>query len=388
MLSGSSLQRAEKCPASEALPHRDTISADSDRGTAVHKFLAAVPTLGRADALEAVDAKYRDLCAVIDLDRLPAANASGFIPEAAYVWDDFAGTVDYLGQSLGRNYGKLTAAQIPCTLDSVGTSADGTKGIVLDYKGGWSDAAPAAVNLQLRFGALCYCRANGLEAATVAIVRIKEDGSSWFDVADLTAWDLTVIEGQITAILDAVTDAKMAHAQEVTLKPTTGDHCRYCPAYASCPAVTSLAVAVGSGEFGLELTKGNAAEAWHRVKAMEKILKEVKAAVKTFAEIEPIDLGDGKMLGEVEGTRESLSGGVVYRVLREMYGEEAADAACEIKTSKAAIDRAIKPAIIEAGGKLAPAKRELLARVDELGGLHKRKARSVKEHKARIEAAK
>lgn len=386
MLSGSSLQRAKACPASEALPHRNTISADIARGTAVHAYLANVPTMGKDDALCAVPEEYRELCAVIDLDRLPASKPGAFAPEIAFVWNVATSTVRVIGQSLGRNYGDLAASDIPCTLDNVGIAADGETAIVTDYKGGWSDAAPAFENLQLRFGALCFCRANGLKKAHVSIIRIKEDGSSWFDAAELTEWDLQVTEGQVAAIMDNVTDAQLSAAQGVQVSPTMGDHCRYCPAYASCPAVGSLAVAVGSGEFGLELTKDNAAAAWHRVKAMEKIIKEVKAAVREFAAIEPIDLGNGKTLGEVEGSRESLSGGVVYRVVRELYGEDAADVACEIKTSKAAIDRAIKPAIVDAGGKLAPAKRELLARVDELGGVHKKKTRSVKEHKPRITA--
>lgn len=384
MLSGSSLYRAEACPVSEALPHRNTISADSDRGTVVHNFLYEVTTMGREDALHRVPDEYRALCECIELDKLPASNPDAFRAECAFIWNVATSTALDLGPLLDRKYPTLHASDIPCTLDNVGIAADGETAIITDYKGGHSDAAPAHENLQLRFGALCFCRANGLEKAHVSIIRIKEDGSSWYDAAELSEWDLTVTEGQIAAIMDNVTDAQLAMAQGMHVKPTMGEHCRYCPAYANCHEVNALAVAVGEGSFGIELNEANAAAAWHRIKAMEKIIKEVKAAVKGFAEIAPIDLGNGKMLGEVEGERKTIQGGVAYRIVNELYGEDAANDACEMKSSQAGIERAIKPIVIANGGKLAPAKREIMERIAEISGVHVHKTRSVKEHKARI----
>lgn len=384
MISGSSLSRVKLCPVSEVLPHRNTISKDAERGSAVHAFLADVPTMGRDEALTRVDEKYRLLCEIIDLGKLPASNPGAFAPEIAFVWNTAKGEVRELGQSLGRNYGKLSAAEIPCTLDNVGISSDGETAIVTDYKGGWSNADPAFENMQLRFGALCFCRAKGLKRAHISIIRIKEDGQSWYDSAELTEWDLDVIEGQVAHIVDSVTEAQLASAQGQRLTPTTGEHCRYCPAYASCPAVTSLAVAVSGGELGVELTRENAAIAWQRIKDIKRMVKEAEESVREFAAIEPIDLGGGKVLGEVVGERDSISGGVAYRVVKEMYGEDAADEACKMTSTKAAIERAIKPIVAKGGGKFAPANREVLKRIGEIGGIHKKRTRSVKEHKAKL----
>lgn len=384
MISGSSLQRAATCPASEAFPHRNTISKDSERGTTVHKYLADVSTMGRDEALVRVPDEYRMLCELIDLEKLPASKPHTFAPEIAFVWNVKTSTVRELGQSLGRNYGKLAASEIPCTLDNVGIANDGVTAIVTDYKGGWSNATAAFENMQLRFGALCFCRANKLAKAHISIIRVKEDGSSWYDSAELGEWDLNVIEGELIKIVDDVLAAKLLVDSGGVAQPTMGEHCRYCPAFHSCPANNSLAVALGSGELGFEINDENAAAAWVKIKAAEKILKEAKAAVKTLAAINPIDIGNGKHLGEKVTKRERISGGVAFRVLRDAYGDDVADAACEVKSSKASIERAIKPSIVESDGKLAPAMRAVIEGIRQRGGIRTTKKMSVVEHKAQL----
>lgn len=370
MISASALERVDLCPVSEVLPHRREVESDwCSQGHAVHGFLEEVPKLGRDEALARVDEKHRAACEQIDVEQLPAIDGNGYAVEVAFALDVATGEAREVGRNIGRNYGELMPTEIPGTADVVGLAADGETVIVHDYKTGWGDVTEAERNWQLRFLALAAARAYGRKRAHVSIIRIRGDRDPWYDRAAFDEFDLAKAWSDLMDLLGRV------DAATLTTAPTIGPHCRYCPAFGSCPANVSLARDVVSGSdapFG-ELTPDNAAEVYMKVKAARKILDEIDGAVRTLAAQEGgLDLGNGKVLRQVEQARDYVDGGRALYLVRAEFGPEAANEAFEIKTSKSAIEKLVGEAAKARGEKMAPARREFIERL--------RKAKAIRSH--------
>ena len=391
MITGSALDRIYACPVSETLPHVDEVNEDQARGTAVHDFLYNVSRMGRDAALDAVPDEWREVCASIDLDRLPACDPDSWAGEVAMAYDTLTDTAREIGRGIGRDYGETLPTEIPGSVDVVGLTDDCA--VVVDYKGRWSAAPPARVNKQVRFYALCACRIWNKPSARVGICRVGDDGSAVWDWATFDGFELDEIANEVCGTQDEV-----AAAREGRRKAVIGPHCRYCPALAHCPAQNRLALALGAGDalsvaidapneadvteaIVGSLTPENAAQAWHRLKAAKRIVDQVDAALRAYAGFQPLDLGNGKTLAARPGKRDSVDGEVAYRVLRDRFGEEVAASAVGFDSSKAAIDRALKPVAKQFGKPRAPIVREVLQEIEAQGGVSTTRSLSVTEGK-------
>lgn len=401
MISGSALDRIHACPVSETYPHVDEVNEDQARGNAVHDFLYNVTRIGRDEALDEVPDEWRETCEAIDLGRLPACDPASWAGEVAMVYDTLTDTAREIGRGIGRDYGETLPTEIPGSVDVIGLAEDCA--VVVDYKGRWSSAPPARVNRQLRFYALCACRIWNKPAARVGVCRVGDDGSAVWDWATFDGFELDEIANEVCATLDAVHKAAKAargphEGRTDAIRPVIGPHCRYCPALAHCPAQNRLALALGaenaveivSGPSGdadvasfvvSSLTPENAAQAWHRLKAAKRIVEQVDAALRAYAGFQPLDLGNGKTLAARPGKRDSVDGEVAYRVLRDRFGEEVAASAVGFDSSKAAIDRALKPVAKQFGKPRAPIVREVLQEIEAQGGVSTTRSLTVKEGK-------
>src|SRR5690606_37815558 len=181
----SRLPIVARCPASWALPHAEEAepSEPSQRGTAIHAFLADVSERGRDAALERVPTEYRAACEVIDTDRIPLHLGAEVTFRLDLRSDE--------AQEIGRNIDRSTYADmdedpwvIYGTADLVGIGSDGVV-VVYDYKTGWSEQDQAGDHWQLRGLALAAARAYGVSHARVGIIRVPETGTPSYDVAEI-----------------------------------------------------------------------------------------------------------------------------------------------------------------------------------------------------------
>lgn len=395
--SASGLQRAFACPASQVLPHANRTNEHAERGSAVHEFLASVGVLGREDALANVPEEWRAACEAIDVDSLPACDASAYAAEVAFVYDLGTGAGREVGRNIGRSYPRLSDFEVPGTADVVALTADGDGVFVADYKGAHAKVPRARENWQLRFLALAACRAYGRSRATVAIVRIRDDGSPWFDSAEFDAFDLDVFHAELLAKHAEIRNLAVAEESGALLSVNMGEHCRYCPAYQTCPGQTGLVRQMAQDPETLAagitsmLTPETAAKAYVRLRQVREALKHIDSALYAYALEHPIPLADGFVYGPTESSRDELDGVKARAALLKKYGPEIADAACEFETSKKAVDRAMRKLLQakkDCGEKvtLKALNEEALAEIRKAGGLTTKTGVTVREHRAELPA--
>lgn len=339
-LSGSSLWRAEYCPASVVLPATEERHDDQDRGVAHHAMLE---------------------------EKAP----EGSLVEVAFAYDVESETAREIGRCIGRNYGALGPTEIPGATDLVTLGADHL--VVTDYKTGVGYmVAHPSVNLQLQFYALCACLVYG---KTSAIVEVQYEDTGEVAHAEFDAFAFIEIKARIRAIWEATRAASP--------RVVEGEHCWRCPAAARCPAKVALALAVASGELPadvaqMELTPAVVAAGWPKIRRLEHLLEKVKESYKAVASAQPVPLGGGRFLGVVNGHRETLDGWTTFAAIKDAYGEQVATKVVEVKASKAALERALAP--------LAPArgKGKFVAQAVELvraaGGIKTEPTMSVTEY--------
>ena len=373
-ITGSGLERTEKCPASVTLPQVRQIdgSAYADRGSAVHLFLADCAVHGREAALEAVPEEHHAFCEGIDIAALP--DLSSVAAEVAFAYDLQTGDARELGRGGGRNYSAAGPTEIAGTADVIGIIERGSaRGVFVgDYKTGWR-VPRVEDSLQLRFYALCAARAYGASFAVLAMLRIREDGTIWTDVCEIGALEIDVFAGDVETIVRA-TEAERPRV-------ATGDHCRYCPAYASCPAHTALVKQIDNGAHPV-LTEQTAARLWRWVQDAERFVSQVRKSIEGFARQSPIPLTDDTELAEVETTRRSLDGGKAVAVLRALgYGDETVDAAADFRVSQSSARKAIQQAIRGTGTKITHAFDAFMAALEQSNGVRAKVTKSIRERR-------
>lgn len=383
-VTASRLPIIEACPASWALPHAvEEAGEPAQRGSAIHAFLAAVHTKGRDAALEAVPEEYRAACEVIDVERLPTHLAV----EVAYAYDPERGSAREIGRDTGRDYSAARPGEIAGTADLVGLDGSDTV-VIYDYKSGWSNQVAAREHAQLRALALMAARTHGASAARIGIIRLWESGVATYDVAELDAVDLDEVELELGRTLYEVRAAE--HAIEQGRIPDTrpGPHCRYCPAAATCPSQTALvrqAVAAPAeldAMIGIALTPEIAARAYERIREVRAVIGRVEAQIYAMASREPIDLGGGKFLGLRTSERESIDGDKAMPLLRQSFGAEIAEAACEAKITKTRLRDALRIYATKTGAKLAQVEREAMAALRAEGAVEVKRSETIGEYDA------
>ncbi len=380
-LTGSGLDRASKCIASVTYPQEDSSGEGAERGRAVARYLERVTVVGAEVALAEVPAAYVDICAAIDLDKLPTTLAA----EVAFAYNGRTGEALELGRGIDRDYGRwLTHHRPACTVSewlfgTVDVLGVGDAAVfVADHKG-YQEVPSARTNLQLGFGALCASKVYGKHLAEVAIYRPLTGARP--DAALLDLFDLESIEWTIMGLYQR---EFAINAGTLEVAPTPGSHCRYCKAAAACPVadrVVSQALTVREPfDWRAPVTRENAADFYLGLKALDEWKQAKLRAVYAIAKEEPLALGNGRYLGEREKQgKESIDDTIGYTVILKHLGEQVANDACPRQFTKAALDRAltahgvkgktkVKDAIVEdiraAGGSKRSTRRE----VEEYGG--------------------
>lgn len=313
-LSASSLWRGEKCPPSAVLPAAAMIHEDAQEGQAEHAQLE---------------------------QKVP----EGWAAEVAYAYDPETGAARELGRGLERDYSGATANEVCGTTDL--RRVEPTLVRIRDYKTGFGYmVARPKENLQLLHNA---ASAAAVEGKDLAVIEIEHTATGEVEAARLDAFDLTLARIRIRSILRAVRSAEEQLAAGKELRVVEGDHCWRCEAYAHCPAKLGLALAVSDGKLikdlpTVELTPAAVARGWPILKEAKKLLGEVERIYRGFAAERRIHLGGRTYLGLVQNSpTEKLDGAVTLEVVKKLHGEKVAAAAVEMKTSKAAVERAVGP---------------------------------------------
>lgn len=336
--SASKLELAMRCAGSAVYPRTERLEEAAQKGQAIHEYLRLLASMSREEALARVPDEYRARCEDIDVSALPLGVE--WQAEVALAYDVEAEATRLVGLDIGRRYGERQApGEMFMSLDTAAV-VDGV-GFVGDWKTGQGRVTSAQDNWQLKAQALAYARWKGVEEVSVAVVKLPADGTPYFDVAVLDAFELALAASELRELYRRVT------AAEVT--PVMGEHCRYCPAFESCPAQGKLIARMARSPEQIEadvldmLTPENAARAYERLRAVDAVMKRVWKAVFAYVRERPIRLEDGSLFGEVEVEKEVLDAAVVRRVLTQMHGQDVADVACDFETSKAAVERALRP---------------------------------------------
>lgn len=335
MISASAVPRLLACPASESLPHQDYQTTYADQGTDYHAEMEAAADVGDRDALP--DGVSR---LILDGDVMAS--------ECAFAYDVATDTARELGH-VSRAYGTLRPFEIPGTVDLIIRGRG--RAIVVDYKG-HERVAPAATNTQLATYALMVARAYDLDEVDVVICYRT---SGWCDSATLDALDLAAHADRL---------CKLLVAAAAPSAPVPGPHCKYCPAFLSCPEQKALAIRVEETKLVSLDYDDEAAAAYELLGRIKTLVARISAAVYARAAERPIPLPSGKTFGPVtKQGNEKLDGDTVYEIVKARHGQAIADAAVVRAASKARLKEALKPL-----GKVATLEREILEEVRARGG--------------------
>lgn len=383
--SGSAMERALACPGSTALPRVErTSGAPAERGIAVHAFIAAVPTLGREMALEAVPKRWRPFCESLPLDKL---NMGSFRPEVSFAYRPGADTARILGQNIGRsylNYGWNPATEVPVTPDGVGLTSDAV--YIVDWKSGWGDVTTPRENWQLKVGALAACRHFHRNRALVEIVHLREGSKKpWVEPYEFDSIVLDDTAEQIAAAMPGWMEAFEQVQRGERPRIVAGEHCGYCGCVADCPATSGLitrfgeAILLGQAPYEGET---NELRKWlvphltpEKAKATREILVQLKAvtaqvegALKDYSTTLPFETKDGKVYGPRSIDKEELDPSVVWAVVKQHGGEEIAKLAVSMDATKTSLKDAARELTALKGGRTSRWEEQLLQEIRDRGG--------------------
>lgn len=335
----SGLERAFLCLSSQALPHfRSAGNQWSHRGHVIHRFLERVPQVGAEAALAEVPADLQPACACIDLERLPPFSGEAYAYEVAFAFDLETGEARELCRNTEREdaYAEARPTEVVGTCDVFGLTHDAV--VLLDYKSGYRFFGPPEENPQLLFYALAAARAHGRERAHLAIIRINEHGEPFFLWGEVDGAGLDAFAARLVAVNEEIEGLKeVAQLGPQMLSPTTGDHCQYCPAVASCPAWMKLARALSHpdadvtperpapAELGLpDLTADTAPLYVEALRRGAKVLERIEKALQLYAEQTPIDLGGGWFYGKHPHPRDEWDAHAALPILEGYLGQQEA----------------------------------------------------------------
>lgn len=356
-ISPSGMGRAAACPRSEAMPHVTNSNPFASKGTTVHRFLAKVLESGRDAALSDVEnPEDVEWLSEIVIERLPAFHPDKYTAELAIAYDPQTRTARELGRNISRGEArKLAEDHEQVGVMDIGGQADNTA-VVGDYKTGWGHVDPAELNWQLRSYALFLARLLQVENAHHSVIRVLDNGSIFFDSANMDALDLLSFEDdyiEALATRQRVRADTLAGRWDVLPPLHEGKHCRYCPAAAFCPAKTSAIIQLASDVTPMptELSPPLAATAWKKVRAMQKTLERYEGILREFSRQAPIPLGDEEVLGARAKKIETIVPERAKVLLEQTFGQAGMAAASEAtktdpKMTKEGLKAALKKFVL------------------------------------------
>lgn len=313
-LSGSKLPRAEKCPASFALPAiYEPSSKAAETGNEVHKQLEDIANGQREGKPQWLLEMFGEL----------TKGGARVYAERCLAWNPTTGLGRDLGTH-GRDYSGLRPGEIGCTLDLLVLNDNDASGTIWDYKTGFLGAPVDSV--QLSHQALAAAGAFGLEVVYAGIVKIDvEEKSHHEKTRTLGEMALDVEAHRIRGIVAGVEKVRRLPIAQLNVSPSE-DACRYCPCWQSCPAQTAAIVQVAQLA-GLTLpdvaeitkTPAAAAKAIQIAKLLEPWIVEVKRAGMDWAKRERLPLENGSFIQAVFVEKESVAEADIDKALATAY---------------------------------------------------------------------
>lgn len=286
-LSGSSIGRAERCPAAFALPSAQRDSEEASRGREVHAHMERL-ALGvpAEESLTQVSGDARLICDGLTRDIIPA----GGRPEVAYAYDVVTGRAREIVAE-GRDY-RVWHTEIPGRIDLVARSDD--RGLVVDWKSTAWAIDLKAIEPQLDFYALCVARAHGLQEVECCVCVLSESTVAWH--RRTLDWEaLAVVARRVREAWQGVELERAARAEHERVNAaawvpdvTVGVHCQYCPAWEQCPAKRALITAVDVEVGG---------DAYLRAQDLTKWSEAIRNAVgERVSAVGPLPTSDGRVV--------------------------------------------------------------------------------------------
>lgn len=332
----SGLERASICPTSQVLPHTERKRAGiwAARGNILHPFLADVPNIGRDAALERVPSQFREACAVIDTNFLETMREGAFAQEVAFGLDIYREGARELGRGLSRleAYRLARPGELTGTVDVVGVTDDAV--VVYDYKTGYTYFDVIERNWQLLGYAIAACLAYDRGHAYLAIIRVPEHGEPYFLRGEVSFEGLQSGLAALRELNERIGEMRMLQLAGERLPLVTGEHCKYCPAVASCPAIAKLQRRFTSPKGWRLPALGTGSDALY-VEALRRgefALAQLREKLEAYAHRNPIDLGNGVHWGPRRYSKDKVDVKRARPILEALMDAEAADVC--IKTSE------------------------------------------------------
>lgn len=286
--------------------------------------------------------------------------------EPAYVLD-LAGRARHVGDNIGRKYPRLSDTEIAGSADIVGLSDSAA--VVIDVKTGRPENVdPAAENAQLATLALAVHLAHGVDTVRT-VLAFPTSAGVVTDEHTLDAYDLANWHAELVALADKI---------PASVPQPSKKSCQYCPAKASCPAMTeALATVAPSRRLPVVMdaraitSPEHAADQYRALRAAKTAIDAAWSALRQYVdEHGPVNLGDGLAYGSKQTRRESidLSTRAAIGALQNELGDAWA-LAVSAETTKTAIKSAAKEAAKVTGESGAAVERRTLEALRQVGAV-------------------
>src|SRR6185312_11057161 len=208
--------------------------------------------------------------------------------------------------------------------------------VVGDLKSGFLPVTTAEENLQVGVFAIAKRILLGADIVEVRIWKLRPDGRIWPDTYELTAFDLDGALDELEEGVDRGHAARRHFLAHGWVNVSEGDHCRYCPSMAACPAKQALARAMLSevepvGAMGPEqvreyvkhLPLADAGAALVKVKRIEQLAEVIRKALNQRAVQEWLPTAPGKVARPIAFDRQSFSQEAAVALLKELGATDA-----------------------------------------------------------------
>lgn len=312
--SASNLNRAMACPQSVRLPQAELPPVPTGTiGLAAHAWMShgVIPE----------DKEAQAICEAI-AQVLPDAE---WRHEVTLAYDAETDTGRELGQDLGRDYSSAKTSEWVGTVDGLAMVAD--MPVVLELKTGWRTVTMDS--WQIRLLALAAARAANTDSAEVVLVIAHPDGAR----VERKVFDALALDETVMAL------ETLSQRLQVDSPTKPGEHCRYCPALASCPSMTGIMRGAAANEPQTLATPEVASQAFELLQALKTATARLESELEAYALQQPIMLASGDAWGFREKARLEFLPGATHE-LRAMYGNRAIAAVSE-SLSKTSIMKAL-----------------------------------------------
>lgn len=305
--SGSALERATHCPASEALPVADHTGEAAEVGVENHANVELAIKTGNYDDVHPVVGQLME-------------GKTWAETEVAFAINVVTEKVRRIGAGLERRYGKLEPEEIALTIDAI--IARPGEVLVTDWKSR-ERVTPAARNLQIRAAAVAVMKYTGAKEVQAGLVYLDDGEQDWTTV---DAFTVALFFAEMRELLNKIGAARLLVSTGAVPDVHSGSWCKYCPALPYCPAQTRTSLAMLGELTDIEqkiafMSEEQVGRAWVIKKQIQTVLERVDASLRLRAQHSVVPLPNGKRLALIDKTRRSFNKEKALTRIHELGGE-------------------------------------------------------------------